>query len=98
MTNQPPLPPGLVRVGEHLVRVRDLIELEDGDCWSPGEPMSEETLASVERATARHLKTVLRGLGPIFGRERLLALCARIIDEDFHVFGPQTEPSDIEPS
>ena len=97
MTNQPPLPPGLVLVDEHLVRIRDLVELEDGDCWSPGDdPMSEETLTSVERVTARHRKAVLRGLGPLFGRERLLALCAHIIDEDFNPLGPQTEYPDAE--
>jgi hypothetical protein len=45
---------------------------------------------------ARHLKDALSGLGPIFGRERLLALCAGIIEEDFDCRGPQTGHYDLE--
>jgi hypothetical protein len=95
-----------------LIRVRQFIELasEDGkrvplaeQRWTTSDvlrdldrPDHAELVAAAQKAVARHLKEALWGIGPIFGREWLLDLCARIIEEDFNPNGPQTEHGDEE--
>ena len=53
-------------------------------------PNRDELLQQAAHAVCRNLKDALWGLGPIFGRETLLTLCARIIKEDFQPDQPQT--------
>jgi hypothetical protein len=82
-----------------LQRAREFIEFDDGR-WglANDENLSDnaELGASAQRVVARRLKDALWGLAPLFGREWLLDLCARIIDEDFDPHGPQTEHYDLE--
>jgi hypothetical protein len=73
---------------------RGALEIDGGDMMTVAglahAPNREELLQQAAQAVCRNLKDALWGLGPIFGRETLLALCARVIEEDFHPDQPQT--------
>jgi hypothetical protein len=84
-----------------IVIAREFIKFDDGT-WGLAEwlgdttrPDHAELMASAEWVVARQLKDVLSGRAPIFGREWLMQLCARIIEEDFNPDGPQTECYDL---
>jgi hypothetical protein len=50
----------------------------------------DELLKQATNVVLSDLKDTLHGLGPIFGRERLLGMAAKVIDEDFSAEGQQT--------
>jgi len=83
------------------VNARAFLETLDGTfintSYLAEHPNQAEILASAGHVIRRDFKSALMGLGPLFGEEQLLALCASVIREDFDPDGPQTSlPGDDE--
>jgi hypothetical protein len=66
--------------GGTFMQVREIIKA----------PNKEQLLIEAGEIIRSEIKEVLRGIGPICGRDRLLQICAAVIDEDFDADGPQT--------
>jgi len=76
--------------------VRQALELADGDLISTRAFRAAPTdvlLNSIRAAIERDIKEAISGLSPIFGKDQILALCMKIMDEDDDADGPQTQSS-----
>lgn len=73
---------------------RGALEIDGGDMMTVAglaqASNRDELLQQAAQAVCRNLEDALWGLGPIFGRETLMTLCAGIIEEDFRPDQPQT--------
>ena len=77
-----------------VTRRKMMIEVDDGMFWRVDEllkhPDREKLVQGAIAVLEMQLKDVLGGMAPLFGREQLLAMCLKIINEDFDPDGPQT--------